>query len=53
VALGMEVSLGPGHIVLDGGMTQLPLPERGAQFPIFGPILFAAKLLDASRCRFA
>ena len=25
--LGMQVGLGPGHIVLDG--TQLPLPQRG------------------------
>jgi len=25
--LGMQVGLGPGHIVLDG--TQLPLPKRG------------------------
>jgi len=34
--LGMQVGLGPGHIVLDG--TQLPLP-RGALPPIFGPCL--------------
>jgi len=31
--LGMQVGLGPGHIVLDG--TQLPSP-KGAQPPIFG-----------------
>jgi len=37
--LGMQVGLGPGHIVLDG--TQLPLPKRGrgAEPPIFGPYL--------------
>ena len=35
--LGMEVGLGPGHIVLDG--TQLPLPEKGHNPPIFGPCL--------------
>jgi len=28
--LGMEVSLDPGHIVLDGDPT--PLPKKGAQF---------------------
>ena len=37
-ALGMEVGLGPGHIVLDGNL--LPFPEKGAQPPtIFGPCL--------------
>jgi len=34
--LGMEVSLGPGHIVLDGDPAPLP---KGAQPPIFGPCL--------------
>jgi len=34
--LGMEVGLGPGHIVSRGA--QLPLPKR-AQPPIFGPCL--------------
>jgi len=33
--LGMQVGLGPGHIVLDG--TQLPLPKGGRSPPIFGP----------------
>jgi len=41
---GMEVGLGPVHIVLDGA--QLP-PQKGAEPPIFGPV---AKRLDASRC---
>ena len=36
--LGMQVSLGPGHIVLDGDPA--PLPQRGtAPFPISGPYL--------------
>jgi len=34
--LGMQVGLGPGHIVLDGDT--LPLPKV-AQPPIFGPYL--------------
>jgi len=33
--LGMEVGLGPGHIVLDGDQA----PPKGAQPPIFGPCL--------------
>jgi len=38
MALGMEVSLGPGHTVLDG--TQLPSPKRKqSPLPIFGPYL--------------
>jgi len=36
MSLGVEVGLGPGHIVLDG--TQLP-PQKAAQPPIFGPCL--------------
>ena len=35
--LGMEVDLGPGHIVLDGDPA--PLPRKGAQPPIFGSCL--------------
>ena len=35
MALGMGVSLGPGHIVLDG--ESAPLPQKGAEPPIFGP----------------
>jgi len=37
MALGMEVGLGPGHIVLDG--TQLPLRKKEAESPIFDPFL--------------
>jgi len=32
--LGMEAGLGPGHIVLD--RDPAPLPQKGAQPPIFG-----------------
>jgi len=35
--LGMQVGLGPGHIVLDGDPA--PPPPKGAQPPIFGPYL--------------
>ena len=35
--LGMQVGLGPGHIVLD--WESAPLPQRGSALPIFGPYL--------------
>ena len=35
--LGTEVGIGPGDIVLDGDPA--PLPEKGAEPPIFGPCL--------------
>ena len=35
--LGIQVDLGPGHIVLDGDPAPLP---KGAEPPIFGPYLF-------------
>jgi len=38
MALGMEVGLGPGHIVLDGDRPS-SLPNDGAELPIFGPFL--------------
>jgi len=45
--LGMEVGLGPGHIVIDGD----PGPPKGAQPPRnFRPISVVAKWLDGSRC---
>jgi len=47
MALGMEVGLGPGHIVLDGDPA--PLAKKG-QTPNFRPIFIFAKRLDASRC---
>jgi len=49
MALGIEVGLGPGYIVLD--WDQAPLPKEGAQpLPNFRPISIVAKELDASRC---
>jgi len=37
MALGMEVGLGPGHIVQDGDPA--PLHQNGQSPPIFGPFL--------------
>jgi len=37
MALGMDVGLGPSHIVLDGD--RAPLPKKGTEPPIFGPFL--------------
>ena len=48
MALGMEVGLGPVHIVLDGDTA--PLPKTGAEPQNFRPIFTVAKRLDASRC---
>ena len=49
MALGLEVSLGPGHTVLDGDPA--PLPKKGAEPPPnFWPIFIVAKWLDASKC---
>jgi len=48
MALGMEVGLGPGHIVLDGDPA--PPPKRGRAPPNFRPISIVAKRLHASRC---
>jgi len=37
--LGMEVGIGPGHIVLDGDRAPLPPPEKiGAKHPQFWPM---------------
>jgi len=45
--LGMQVDLGPGHIVLDGD----PAPySKWAQPPNFRPMCVAAKWLHGSRC---
>ena len=46
--LGMEVGLGPGHIVLHGDPA--PLPQKGAESPIFGPILQHAQCSHCKRC---
>jgi len=37
--LGMQVGLGPGHIVLDGDPAPPPPKGGGAPPPIFGPYL--------------
>jgi len=48
VALGKEVGLGPGYIVLD--WEAAPSSKRGrSPLPIFRPISIVAKRLDASR----
>jgi len=46
--LGMQVGLGPGHIVLDGDPA--PLPKRGTAPPNCRPISVAAKWLHGIRC---
>jgi len=43
MALGLEVGLGSGHIMLDGDPA--PLPKKGAEPPIFGPFLQRAAML--------
>jgi len=45
--VGMQVGLGPGHIMLDGNPA--PPPQRGTA-PNFRPISVAAKWLHGSRC---
>jgi len=47
MALGVEVGLGPSHIVVDG--EPAPLPKKG-QTPQFLAQLYVAKRLDGSRC---
>ena len=44
MALGMEVGLGPGHIVLDGDPA--PLPEKEAELSNFRPMSIVATRLD-------
>jgi len=46
--LGVQVGLGPGHIVLDGDPA--PPPPKGHSPPNFRPISVAAKWLHGSRC---
>ena len=48
MALGREVGLISGHMVLDGDTA--PLPKNGGRTPNFWPIFIVAKQLDASRC---
>ena len=47
MALGREVGLGPGHIMLDED--QAPLPKKGGRAPNFRPISIVAKQLYVSR----
>ena len=46
--LGMQVGLGPGHIVLDGDPP--PPPPKGHSLPNFRPISGVAKWLDGLTC---
>jgi len=48
IPLDMEVSLGPGHIVLDG--KPAPPPKKRGHSPNFRPMSIVAKRLDRSRC---
>ena len=48
MALGTEVGLSPGHIVLDGDLA--PHPKKGAEPPNFRLMSIVAKRLDESRC---
>ena len=50
IARGMEVGLGPGHIVLDGDPATLPKKVRA---PNFRPISIVAKWLDGLRLHLA
>jgi len=49
MALGMEVDLDTGHILLDGDPA--PFPQKGSRAPNFWAMSIVAKRLDASRCR--
>jgi len=49
IKLGMQVSLGPFHIVLDGDPATLP-QEGGHNCPSFRFMSIMAKWLDGSRC---
>jgi len=46
MVLGMEVGLGPGHIVLDGDPA--PPPKKQGHNPHFRPMSIVVKRLDAS-----
>jgi len=46
MALGMEIGLGPGQIVLDG--QPAPLPPKGGSAPSFRPMSIVAKQMYAS-----
>jgi len=46
--LGMEVDLGPTHILLHG--EPAPIPQKGAEPPNFRPLSVVAKRMDTSKC---
>ena len=48
VPLGMEVDLGPGHIVLDG--VQLPRKGHSSPPPYFPPMSIVATVAHLSYC---
>jgi len=48
MTLGMEIGLGPVHIVLDGDPA--PPLQKGGRAPNFCPVSIVAKRLDGSRC---
>jgi len=50
MALGMEVGLGPGHIVLDGDTHSSPSQKGAEPPPQFWPYSIVAKRLYGSRC---
>ena len=45
MTLGLQVGLGPGHIVLDGDPAPRP-PQKGGAAPNFRPMSVVAKRLD-------
>jgi len=45
--LGMEVGLGPRHIVLDRNPAR---PQKRLSTPTFRPMSIVARRLDGSRC---
>jgi len=49
IKLGMEMGLGPGHIVLDEDLAQLPLLKRGTA-PNFRFMAVVAERLDELTC---
>jgi len=49
--LGMQVGLGPGHVVLDGDPA--PLPKKEVEHCNFRPISIVAKRLDGSKWHLA
>ena len=50
MAVGMEVGLNPGHIVLDGDAAPATQKKGAEPAPSFWPISIVAKRLDGLRC---